>query len=91
MKQRAFLRLSSHLIDKMHSQWSADLTLFLSGVEDVGRALFLSGVENVGRALFRGRGRLKDDERADRMSESEAKKMKRDDNTNEKKKSWNQF
>jgi hypothetical protein len=63
------------------------LTLFLSGVEDVGRALFLSGVENVGRALFRGRGRLKDDERADRMSESEAKKMKRDDNTNEKKKS----
>jgi hypothetical protein len=44
----------------------------------------LSDVENVERTLFRERDRLKDDEKIDRMSENEAKKMKRDDNTNEK-------
>jgi hypothetical protein len=76
MKQRAFLKSSSHLIDKMHSQWFADLTLFLSDVEDVERT------------LFRERDKLKDDERIDRMSENEAKKMTWNDNTNEKKKFW---
>jgi hypothetical protein len=47
----------------------------------------LSDVEDAERALFRERDRLKDDEKVDRMSESEAKKMKRDDNTNEEMKS----
>ncbi len=75
MKQRAFLKSSSHLIDKMHSQWFADLILFLSDVEDAERA------------FFRERDRLKNDERNDWMSESEAKKMRRNDNTNEEKKS----
>ncbi len=75
MKQRAFLKSSSHLIDKMHSQWFADLILFLSDVEDVERA------------FFREDDRLRNDEKIDKVSESEAKKMKRDDNTNEKKKS----
>ncbi len=75
MKQHAFLKSSSHLIDKMHSQWFADLTLFLSDVEDVERI------------LFREDDKLRDDKRIDKMSESEMKKMKRNDNTNEKKKS----
>jgi hypothetical protein len=47
----------------------------------------MSDVENVERTLFRERGRSKDDERIDKMSESEAKKMRRDDNTDEKRKS----
>jgi hypothetical protein len=75
MKQRAFLKSSNHLIDKMHSQWFADLILFLSDVEDAKRA------------LFREDDRLRDDEKIDWVSESEAKKMKRNDNINEKKKS----
>jgi hypothetical protein len=79
MKQRVFLRLLNHLIDKMHSQWFADLTLFLSNVE------------NVERTLFRERDRLKNDEKIDKMSETEIKKIKRSDNTNEKKKTWNRF
>jgi hypothetical protein len=49
--------------------------------------LFLSDVEDVERAFFREDDRLRNDEKIDKVSESEAKKMKRDDNTNEKKKS----
>ncbi len=60
----------------MHSQWFADLILFISDVE------------NVERAFFRERDRLKNDEKIDKMSENETKKMKRNDNTNEEKKSW---
>jgi hypothetical protein len=47
----------------------------------------LSDVEDAERALFCERDRLKDDERIDRVSESDAKKMKRDDNTDEETKS----
>jgi hypothetical protein len=49
--------------------------------------LFISDVENVERAFFRERDRLKNDEKIDKMSENETKKMKRNDNTNEEKKS----
>ncbi len=79
MKQRAFLKSLNRLIDKMHSQWFADLTFFLSDVEDAERI------------FFRERDRLKNDERIDRMNENETKKIKRNDNTNEKTKSWNRF
>jgi hypothetical protein len=47
----------------------------------------LNDVEDVERALFRERDRLKNDEKVDKMSESETKKMKRNDNIDEKKKS----
>jgi hypothetical protein len=47
----------------------------------------LSDVEDAERALFCERDRLKDDEKIDRVSENDAKKMRRSDNTDEKTKS----
>jgi hypothetical protein len=47
----------------------------------------MSDVEEIERVLFRERDKLRNDERIDKVSESEAKKIERNDNTNEEKKS----
>jgi hypothetical protein len=47
----------------------------------------MNDVENVKRTFFRERDKLKNDAKIDKMNENETKKMKRNDNTNEEKKS----